>query len=95
MNQSSVDIAEKRSTPSASTEHFIAIIKKIGDLIRSDYGAALKTIEILKEMVGGTDLEEDVKQLARAIEEFDEDNTKIVLERLGRKTNVALSIGEI
>ncbi|MDA3896051.1 MAG: response regulator [Desulfobacteraceae bacterium] len=95
MNQSSVDSAEKRSTPSASTEHFIAIIKKIGDLIRSDYGAALKTIEILKEMVGGTDLEEDVKQLARAIEEFDEDNTKIVLERLGRKTNVALSIGEI
>ena len=96
MKQSSVDIADKISTPSASAEHFSAIIKKIGDLIHSDYGAALKTIETLKEMVGSTDLEEDVKQLARAIEEFDEDNTKIVLERLAQKMNVTLSIaGEI
>jgi hypothetical protein len=41
-------------------------------------------------MAGSTDFEEDVKQLAKAIEDFDEDSTKNVLDHLARKVNEIL-----
>jgi CheY-like chemotaxis protein len=90
MKQSSADIAGITSARSFSAEHFSAGLKKIGDLIHSDYGAALKVLDLLRKMAGSTDFEEDVKQLAKAIEDFDEDSTKNVLDHLARKVNEIL-----
>jgi polar amino acid transport system substrate-binding protein len=90
MKEFSAYIADKKSTPVFSVKDVSDALKKIGDLIHSDYGAALKALEALRGMVGSTDLEEDVTLLAKAIEDFDEDNTKTVLERLARKVKETL-----
>jgi two-component system, sensor histidine kinase and response regulator len=70
--------------------NFGAVVKEIADLIQSDYGAAIKAVETLREMDGSRDLGEEVEQLAKAMGEFDEDRTKNVLVSLARKINVKL-----
>ena len=78
------------SFDSVSVESFGVVVKEIAGLIQADYGAAIREIEKLREMVGTNDLKEEVNQLVKAMDVFDDDRVKTVLESLARKANVTL-----
>ncbi len=86
------DQAETSDAPDAPLDmnEVGTLLNRIADLITSDYGEAINQIDHLKQMMGNSQVKDEIIQLEGWVNEFNDSEALACLDRIAEKLNITL-----